>query len=238
MKVPRSVRTPAREHRHHSMYRTLLEWARSMLSGLLLFLVIRTFVLQTFAVISGSMENTFLVGDFVVVNKVAWGASLPFTNAHVPGVTAPKRGDVVVFKSNHDDPPENIVKRIIATPGDTVAMRNGLVMVNGVALAEPYTQHVDPQYDDVVDAELLWQRGHLADSTPVNEYFPTRESWGPLLVPPDSYFVLGDNRDQSYDSRYWGFVKREEIIGRADVIYFSKAKGGPPRWNRIGDRIR
>ena len=220
-----------------SAARATWEWLKSMAIGLLLFLVIRTFFVQTYTIISGSMENTFLIGDFIVVNKVAYGASLPLTDTRVPGLTNPKRGDIVVFRSNHDDPPEPIVKRLLGEPGDTIEMRAGTVLVNGHAILEPYTQHIDPSGDDIPDAELLWQRGHLAGKE-VGEYFPSRENWGPLIVPDDSYFMLGDNRDKSNDSRYWGFVKNEEIVGRAEVIYFSWLKGVGPRWSRIGDRVR
>jgi signal peptidase I len=184
------------------------------------------------------MENTFLIGDFIVVSKVAYGATLPFTDVRTPGITSPRRGDIVVFRSNHDVPPEPIVKRLIGEPGDTLEMRAGTVFVNGSPLNEPYAQHIDPTGDDVVDAALLWQRRHLVQGTHSDEYFPSRENWGPIVVPGGTYFMLGDNRDKSNDSRYWGFVTREEIIGRAEVIYFSKGKGLPVRWRRIGRRAR
>ena len=233
----RSVRKTSAEPRTVSAGRAAWEWARSMGTGLLLFLVIRTFLLQTFTIISGSMENTFLIGDFVIVNKVAYGASLPLSDGRAPGLASPRRGDVVVFRSNHDDPPENIVKRLLAEPGDTIEMRGGTVFLNGAALREPYVQHVDPTGDDVIDGELLWQREYLVPGVDRSRYFPSRENWGPIIVPAKSYFMLGDNRDKSYDSRYWGFVKHEEIIGRAEVLYFSWIKGVGPRWGRIGDRV-
>jgi signal peptidase I len=220
-----------------NMRRMVWDWAKSMLGGLLLFLVIRTFAIQTFTIISGSMEGTFLVGDFVVVSKV-YGETLPLTHARIPGLRNPRRGDVVVFRSNHDDPPLPLVKRLVGLPGDTLAMRAGTLFVNGAALTEPYTKHVHPAEDSMVDANLLWQRAYLTRATDSNEYYPSRENWGPLVVPTERYFMMGDNRDRSNDSRYWGFVKPNEIIGRAELIYFSKEKGAGIRWSRIGRRIR
>jgi signal peptidase I len=214
-----------------SLLREIREWAKSMAVGLFLFLVLRTFAIQTYTVISGSMENTFLIGDFIVVSKVAYGATIPGTTKRIPGITEPKRGDIVVFDSNHDD--DKLVKRLIAAPGDTVAMLNGVVILNGVAQAEPYVQHIDATNDAVIDAGLLWQREFRPASEATREYYPTRATWGPIVVPPDEYFMMGDNRDTSYDSRWWGFAKKSEIIGRAEFIYFSWSHDAVPLRRRL-----
>jgi signal peptidase I len=218
----------------------LLDWIKSMAMGLLLFLVIRTFALQTYTIISGSMENTFLIGDFIVVNKVAYGATLPGTHTRLPGYDHPDRGDFVVFKSNHDDPPVSLIKRLIAAPGDTVAMKDGVVVLNGKLQSEPFTKHTRPEEADLTDDIMKWQTKYLLYPDSAATYVPHRDNWGPIVVPPDSYFMMGDNRDESYDSRYWGFVEKREIIGRASLIYFSweSAPTDPPlihhvRWNRI-----
>lgn len=212
-----------------------LESLKFMAVCLATFMAVRIFAVQTFAVISGSMEQTFLVGDFLVVSKVAYGATLPGTNARLPGFTVPKRGDIVVFHSNHDD--DILVKRLIALPGDTIAMRAGRVILNGIEQAEPYVLHLDPSLDSVPDAGLLWHQSFMPLEDRAADYFPTRATWGPIVVPARSYFMLGDNRDRSYDSRWWGFMKHEEIIGRGEFIYFSFSRdvgNVGPRRLRLG----
>jgi signal peptidase I len=223
----------------------LVDWIKSMLMGLLLFLVIRTVALQTFTIISGSMENTFLIGDFIVVNKVAYGATIPATHARLPGFTEPKRGDIVVFKSNHNDPPVSLVKRLVGAPGDTVSMKDGVLILNGTPQNEPYVKHTIPSQATLSDPIMAWQKKYLVNPATGAQYAPQRDTWGPIVVPPDNYFMMGDNRDESYDSRFWGFVEKKDIIGRASIIYFSWAPepSDPPfmhhvRWGRIGNRLK
>lgn len=222
-----------------------IDWIKSMVMGLLLFLVIRTLAVQTFTIISGSMEETFLIGDFIVVNKVAYGATIPATRSRLPGYTTPQRGDIVVFKSNHNDPPVSLVKRLIGTPGDTVSMKDGVVLLNGKAQNEPYVKRTKPADATMSDPIMAWQKQHLVSLAATAQYAPQRDTWGPIVVPPDNYFMMGDNRDESYDSRFWGFVEKRDIIGRASIIYFSWAPepSDPPfmhhvRWKRIGDRLK
>lgn len=222
--------------------RSAWEWTKSLFIGFLLFLVIRTFVIQTWTVISGSMEDTLLVGDFLVLSKSAYGATIPGTEVTLPGYSAPTRGDIVVFRGHHE--PIDLVKRLVGTPGDTLGMRDGRLYLNGQPQEEPYVVHTDPASDGY-HPTMDWQLEHLADPGSVTRYRPTRDNWGPIVVPPGSYFVMGDNRDQSLDSRYWGFVPRSSIKGRAVMLYFSwnrDALGGIPllghvRWRRVGDRI-
>ncbi len=213
--------------------------------ALVLFLVIRTFLVEAFQIPSASMERTLLAGDFLFVNKAVYGAQIPGTSARLPGFDSPRRGDVVVFEfpKNRE---LNYVKRVIGVPGDTVEMTAGQVLVNGESLVEPYVQRVDPARD-VFDQQFDWQRAHLV--TPNKQvrrrYHPTRDTWGPLLVPAEKYFVLGDNRDNSSDSRYWGFVDAAAVKGRPLVVYFSydrEARDLLPwltdiRWRRLGSVI-
>lgn len=221
----------------------LWEWTKSLLMGFLLFLVLRTFLVQTFTITSGSMENTLLVGDFLLLNKSAYGAMIPGTEVRMPGYAEPTRGDIVVFRGHHE--PIDLVKRLIAIPGDTVAMRDAVLILNGVPQDEPYVQHTDLDSDQP-HPWMSWQREYLAPGVDPAEYRPTRDNWGPLVVPDGHYFVLGDNRDASLDSRYWGFVPEPDIKGRAVALYFSydgQAAGSVPifaqvRWGRIGDRLR
>jgi signal peptidase I len=222
--------------------RWLAEWFVSIAAGFLIFLFIRTFALEAFRIPTGSMENTLLAGDFVLVNKAIFGTRIPFTSVHVPGWTQPHRGDVIVFIPPHE-PDKNYVKRLIALPGDTVEMREKFVFVNGHLLSEPYAQYSD--FSDASTPGSAWQCSYMlhVKDEPCN---PSRDNWGPLRVPPDDYLVLGDNRDDSEDSRYWGFVGRESIRGRPLVVYFSMSEASIGhaslrsriRWGRLGHEVQ
>lgn len=218
-----------------------VEWIKSIVIGFLIFIVLRTFVLQTFTIISGSMENTLLVGDFLVVNKVAYGAVVPTTERRLPGYTDPQHGHIVVFVGRHENPPIDLVKRLIGLPGDTLAMREGQLFRNGQPVAEPYVKRLDPAGDGT-HPSMLWQQAFLTDSAAAAPYQPTRDNWGPLVVPAGRYFMLGDNRDESLDSRYWGFVRAIDVKGKTTVLYFSWNRlgsgFGKVRWSRIGDLLR
>ncbi len=233
------------EPRRSKLARWFDSWMRSLGMALVLFLIIRTFLIEAFQIPSGSMERTLLAGDFLFVNKAAFGAQIPGTRARLPGFESPQRGDVIVF-AYPKNPDLNYVKRVIGVGGDTVEMRAGEVRVNGEPLREPYVQRVDPGHD-VSDPEFNWQREYLlaASSEARRRYHPTRDTWGPLAVPPGKYFVLGDNRDNSADSRYWGFVDAGAIRGRPLVVYFSydrEAYDALPwltdiRWHRLGSVV-
>jgi len=225
---------------------TWAEWARSIVVIVVAFLVLRTFIVQTFVITSGSMENTLLVGDFLVVNRVAIGSEIPFTHLRIPGYSSPGRGDVLVFRPPPSDPVNmDLVKRAIGMPGDTIEMRDKTVYIDGKPLDEPYVWY-DRDIPDLTDPRMEWQRAYLAPGVDPTSYAPTRDNWGPLVVPPDRYFMMGDNRDNSLDSRYWGFVDGASLQGRAELLYFSYNEGSyrpfpwirEIRWSRIGDRIR
>ncbi len=224
----------------------LLEWTKSLVVAFVLFLFIRTFLLHTFVIISGSMENTLLVGDLLLVNRAAVGSPVPFTPWRIPGYSEPKRGDVLVFDPPHEENMK-LVKRLMGLPGDTLEMRNKILYVNGEAMNEPYVQHVGVADDR--HPWMSWQRDYLltdGDNGPRASYEPTRDNWGPLVVPPDRYFMMGDNRDTSLDSRYWGMLEGWRLEGRAVFIYFSYDKESfkpfpwlrEVRWGRIGHRIQ
>lgn len=218
---------------------------RSLGMALVLFLIIKTFFFEAFQIASGSMTRTLLTGDFLFVNKVVYGAQIPGTKARLPGFRQPRRGDVIVFAYPRD-PNQDYVKRVIGTPGDTVQMRSGRLTVNGRSLAEPYVQRIDPD-NDVLNAEFEWQRPYVLTTSAEARrgYQPSRDTWGPLVVPTDKYFVLGDNRDDSSDSRYWGFVDASAVKGRTLLVYFSydrDAHDALPwltdiRWSRLGSLI-
>jgi signal peptidase I len=184
----------------------------------LLALFIRTFVVQAFKIPSGSMIETLQIGDHILVNKFLYGIKIPFSHLHLFPIRAPRRLDVIVFKYPEDES-KDFIKRVIGLPGDVVEVRNKTVYVNNEALVEPYAIHRDSM------------------TLPPESRSP-RDNLGPLIVPADSYFMMGDNRDQSLDSRFWGFVKRDKIKGKAFVIYWSW--DGPHtwvRWSRIGHLI-
>jgi signal peptidase I len=241
------------EHRAHAMRAVnrprgrlafLWEWAKSFIIAVALFLVIRTFLVEAFKIPTGSMERTLQVGDFLLVNKAVYGAEIPFVGKRLPRLEEPQRGDVLVFEFPLDQS-KNFVKRLIGVPGDTVEMRDGRVFLNGMALAEPYVIHSLPAEDQGND-DFGWQRNYLVRRAEAfTGYHPSRNNWGPLVVPEGKYFVLGDNRDNSYDSRYWGFVPDSLVKGRPLVIYYSYERDAADRvpwltrirWSRLGERI-
>jgi signal peptidase I len=235
----------APERRRSRLARWFDSWMRSLGMALVLFLVIKTFFFEAFQIASGSMTRTLLTGDFLFVNKALYGAQIPGTKARLPGFRNPRRGDVIVF-AYPLDPTQDYVKRVIGTPGDTVQMRSGNVWVNGRALVEPYVLRIRP-YDDDIRPEFDWQRPfYLAESDAARfRYHPSRDTWGPLVVPLGKYFVLGDNRDDSSDSRYWGFVAASAVKGRTLLVYFSydrEKHDALPwltdiRWRRLGSLI-
>ena len=220
------------------------EWGKTFLIAGVLFAVMRTFLLQTFVITSGSMEGTLLVGDYLVVNRAAIGSRVPFTDIRIPGYSAPHRGDVLVFDPPHE-PELKLVKRLVGMPGDVLEMRDKVLYVNGEAADEPYVQHLDPNGDER-HPWMEWQRDHLPVSVNSDGYRPTRDNWGPLVVPEDRYFMLGDNRDTSLDSRYWGFLEGWRFEGRASRIYYSYDKQSvkpfpfirAARAQRIGSAIK
>jgi signal peptidase I len=216
----RSVEAPAprRPAAKHVVYPSPLETVRSLLSILVIALFALTFILQPFRIPSESMERTLLVGDFLLVNKTIYGP--PGIWSHLLPYRQVQRGDIVVFHFPLD-PPEHIVKRVIGIPGDRIHLRDGVVYRNGEAITEPYVVYESAYADTFRDqfpaatftdpgVDTHWWLQMRADI--VN---------GDVIVPAGQYFVMGDNRNHSRDSRYWGFVPRAAIVGRPFIIYFS-----------------
>ncbi len=167
------------------------------------------------------MVPTLTIGDHILVTKFLYDLKLPYWDKILVRFSEPQRGDIIVFKFPEDES-KDFIKRVIGLPGDSVEVRNKRVWVNGQLLVEPYVQHVDP---NVLPHQVQ-----------------PRDNLGPLIVPPESYFVMGDNRDQSLDSRFWGYVKLEKIKGKAFLIYWSWNGQGSVanwvRWERLGKTIR
>lgn len=248
--------------------RWLWENFKSIAGAIVIYLFVKTLFVEAFRIPSGSMIPTLLVGDWLFVNKLAYGPAIPFTNSHLPGYATPKHQDVVVFVSPYQpdeaaagrDATPTLVKRLIGAPGDTLYMRSGVLYLNGIAQHQGFAA-TNPTGDPNETTALFdWQhtaevKGSRFGAAPAQ---PTHDNWGPLLVPPDRYFMMGDNRYCSKDSRYWGLVPKGNIRGRPLFIYYSYVPGpgddsGPCsgqvsdralpfitniRWSRIGHWVR
>lgn len=235
---------PSPHPRKGRVRRAVRDAVRSILLTLIVFFVLRALVVEAFKIPTSSMEGTLLAGDFLLVNKAVYGADIPGTRLSLPSMSEPLRGEVIVFHPPHE-PDKHYVKRVVGVPGDTLEMKAKQLYLNGESLHEPYVRHLDLS-GDAVHPGMAWQSRFHEDGPRPRRYRPSRDKWGPLVVPEARYFVLGDNRDNSEDSRYWGFVDREDIKGRPWIVYYSSnlaAASGFPflmdiRWDRIGGRIR
>jgi len=179
------------------------EWVESIIVAFILAMIIRAFIVQAFKIPTGSMRPTLLEGDLILVNKLIYGAKVPFTDLRLPAITKPKRGDVVVF-IYPEDSKKDFIKRLIALPGETVEIRNGTIYIN------------DNPLTDAKFGQIFYYN-----------YGDFEKEGYKVIVPKDSYFVLGDNSRSSKDSRYWGYVPKNNILGRAILIYW------PPNRLRI-----
>jgi len=195
----------------------IIEYGKAIFIAILIALFIRTFVVQAFKIPSGSMKPTLLVGDWLLVNKFLYGVKLPFLRTTLIPVSEPKRGDVVVFIYPMDKS-KDFIKRVIGTGGDTVEIREKKVYINEKLLENDVGVHTD----NMIIPQAIQPRDHF----------------GPVTVPEGRIFVMGDNRDQSYDSRFWGFVDLKDVLGKAFIIYWSwDGDGDSVRWNRLGKII-
>lgn len=199
------------------------EYGEALIVAAILALIIRTFVVQAFKIPSGSMEDTLLVGDHLLVNKFIYGVQVPFTDTRFLPLRHPERGDIIVFEFPEDrDKPflqrRDFIKRIIGTPGDVVEVRDKKVYINGELHVIPQEIHKD---GDLLPAGVA-----------------PRDYMGPVTIPEEKFFVMGDNRDRSYDSRFWGFVDMSDIKGLAFIKYWSwDRENFRPRWDRLGRPI-
>jgi len=193
------------------------EYAESILIAVVLALFIRTFLVQAFKIPSGSMEDTLAIGDHILVNKFLYGSKIPFTDKRILKIRDPRRGDVIVFEYP-EDPSKDFIKRVIGTPGDVIEEKDKQVYINGQPYVNPHEVHKEK---DLIPREQN-----------------PRDNFGPVKVPADSYFMMGDNRDRSYDSRFWGFVKNPKIKGLAFIKYWSwDSARFRVRWGSIGKPI-
>ena len=190
------------------------EYGEALFVALILALVIRTFVVQAFKIPSESMVKTLLVGDHLLASKFSYGIKIPFTHTYIYKGEDPVKGDIIIFEYPND-PSVDYIKRIIGTPGDTIEVRNKQLFRNGEPVKESYIRFTEP-----------------------DRIQPVRDNFGPITVPADKYFVMGDNRDNSMDSRFWGLVDRSAIRAKAWRIYWSWGGLGDIRWDRIGKAVQ
>ncbi len=193
------------------------EFIESILWAVVLAGLIRTCIVQSFKIPSGSMLDTLVIGDCLLVNRFVYGIKVPFTDLRLPGIRDPQRGDVIVFKYP-EDRSKDFIKRLIGVPGDEIRIKDKRVYINGTIYQNPHEVYKDPQ---ILPLELT-----------------QRDNFGPFRVPENSYFMMGDNRDNSYDSRFWGFVPKADVVGLAFIKYWSWDQSKwQPRWRRIGKFI-
>jgi signal peptidase I len=191
----------------------LVEYAEAIVIAILVAFFIRTFVVQAFKIPSGSMKPTLLIGDHLLVNKFIYGVKIPFVRKMLISVSEPKRGDVVVF-IYPEDRSKDFIKRVIGVGGDTIEIRNKKIFLNGLP------------YHDVY--------GVYADDFVIPGAIQPRDNYGPFKIPRGALFTMGDNRDQSYDSRFWGVVDMKDVLGKAMIIYWSwNSDAGNVRWGRL-----
>jgi signal peptidase I len=199
------------------------EYGEALVIAIILALIIRAFVVQAFKIPSSSMEPTLLIGDHLLVNKFIYGIKIPFIDKKVLKFKKPQRGDIIVFKFKDPEYPEkpevDFIKRVIAVEGERVEIIKKKVFINGKLMPDPYGVFLDDNTDDT--------------------YTSPKDNFGPVIVPKDSVFCLGDNRDKSHDGRFWGYVKLDRIRGKAFILYFSwnsnsESLLGKIRWSRFG----
>ena len=215
-------RQPEQDDKPRPQPSVVREYLEALVWAVVLALIIRTWAVQAFKIPSGSMKPTLLIGDHLLVNKSAYGLKLPFSDKVIIPFGEIKRGDIVVFRFP-EDRDKDFIKRVIGLPGESVEVRNKLVYINGQPLADLWAQYSD---------RIILPPG-----------VQPRDNVGPLQIPPGHYFVMGDNRDQSYDSRFWfhgrgGFVPKSDVLGKAFLIYWSwEDDSFGVRWSRIGHLI-
>lgn len=197
---------------------TFREYAEAIGMALLLALFIRTFIVQAFKIPSGSMIPTLQIGDHILVNKLSYGVRIPFLEHYLASFQKVQRGDVIVFIFP-EDRSKDFIKRVIGVAGDSVEVRDKRIYINGKQVDDPHA--------------------HFEGGDPQSPGLPSRDGYGPRVVPENQIFVMGDNRDRSYDSRFWGFVNLEDVRGKAFLIYWSwDGSDRWVRWERLGSLIR
>lgn len=195
-----------------------VEYAEAIVIAILIAFFIRTFIVQAFKIPSGSMKPTLLIGDHILVNKFIYGVKIPFIRKDMISISEPKRGDVIVF-IYPEDRSKDFIKRVIGVGGDTIEIRNKKIFLNGLPFQDTHGVYVD---DFIIPGTIQ-----------------PRDNFGPMTVPKGAVFAMGDNRDQSYDSRFWGVVDLKDVLGKAFIMYWSwNREDHNVRWSRLGRLVR
>ncbi len=200
-----------------SQRRLFQEYTEALVMAVILAILIRSLLVQAFKIPSSSMEDTLLVGDHILVSKLVYGIRIPFTNIRWPHVAGPKKDDVIVF-IYPEDRTKDFIKRVVGVAGDTVEIVNKRVLLNGEEIESPHAKFVS--------------------SVVIPKRLSARDNYGPTKIPEDHLFVMGDNRDQSHDSRFWGFVPVKDVRGKAFIIYYSAHPFPEIKWARLFNLIR
>lgn len=201
------------ETMYHSPIQSLIDLIKVLIAAIFIAVVIRSFVVQPYVIPSESMLDALQIGDRLFVTKFSYGIHLPFVEEEIFSTGEPEHGDIIVFPFPQDKS-QDYIKRVVGLPGDVIEIRNKQLIRNGEAVQEEYAIHKDP-----------------------NNFY-RRDNMPPLTVPPGKVFVLGDNRDYSMDSRFWGFVDKNTIHGKALLIYWSSTRFVDVKWDRIGNMLR
>ena len=195
-----------------------VEYAEAIIIAILIAFFIRTFIVQAFKIPSGSMKPTLLIGDHILVNKFIYGVKIPFIRKNLISISEPKRGDGIVF-IYPEDRSKDFIKRVIGVGGDTIEIRNKKIFLNGLPFQDTHGVYVD---DFIIPGTIQ-----------------PRDNFGPMTVPKGAVFTMGDNRDQSYDSRFWGVVDLKDVLGKAFIMYWSwNREDHNVRWSRLGRLVR
>jgi signal peptidase I len=201
---------------------TAREYFESFCVAVILAFFVRTFVVQAFKIPTGSMENNLLIGDHLLVNKFIFAPTATRLERALLPIEQIRRGDILVFKFP-EDPERDFIKRVIGLPGETLEMRDKKIYINGTPIDEPYVHFIFPVEGQGTPGVDFTESG-------------VQRNYGPVVVPDDQYFMMGDNRDNSEDSRYWGFMPRDYVKGKALFVYFSFGESGV-RWARLLHQI-
>jgi signal peptidase I len=216
----------------------IIDYARSFFPILLLVFSVRSFAYEPFRIPSGSLKPTLLIGDFILVNKFAYGIRLPVTHTKIFSIGEPKRGDIVVFR----EPPtesRDLIKRVIGVPGDRISYKGKILYINGKEISQQFEKYSSDEEDNVGSWEVVQKQENLFGIKHRIYQIPDKGNDDfDVVVPKGKFFMMGDNRDDSADSRSWGFLPEENIIGKATRVWMSYDKPTHPiRWDRIGEKI-
>ena len=234
------TRTSEVDHAPSKTVAAVVEYARAFFPVILVVFVLRSFIVEPFRIPSGSMLPSLYIGDFILVSKFSYGIRIPVINRKIISLGVPRRGDVLVFRYPHDQK-TNFIKRVVGIPGDVIDYRGKQIWINGVAVPlEPVKRHLLNESNTTAAsvAEYREDLGETIHGVLLDESRSSRDMMR-ITVPSGQYFVMGDNRDHSNDSRFWGFVPDQNLVGRAFLVWFSgdTAGGGGVNWPRLGKTV-